>query len=316
MKPLCLIIDQMHPSILDMLERVGIQADYRPDITPEEVYERIAVYTGLILRSKFPIGKELLKKAVNLKFIARAGAGMELIDQEAIRNAGIALINAPEGNKNAVAEHTVALILNLFNNIGKGHTEVMSGIWEREGNRGIELSGKTVCVFGYGNMGKAVAEKLRCLGCRILAYDKDSSKTPQNERADLETVFRESDVLSLHVPLDSGTRYLVNYSFLKRFLKKIWIINTSRGEILALQDLLRAIKEGGVAGAGLDVLENEKFQELNGEQKMVLRGLSDTQKVIFSPHVAGWTFESYVRINQVLVEKILQLPLGKTKQGC
>lgn len=306
MKAKCLIIDEMHPSLIPMIEQLNIKADYRPNISRSEVEEIISGYEGLVIRSKILITESLLDKATKLKFIARAGAGLDQIDLDAIEKRGIHLFNAPEGNMDALAEHTIGLILAVLNNICFANKQVVEGIWNREQNRGFELKDKTVAIFGFGYMGKAVAERLFCLGCRVIGYDKNIDKVDERlaERVSLQQLFREADIVSFHIPLDFDTKGLVDKAFLNRFEKPVWLINTARGEILKLKDLLFALKEDKVKGAALDVIENEKPQTWSVEEKKIIHDLADTGKVIFTPHVGGWSHESYVRINYVLVEKL------------
>lgn len=306
MKGKCLIVDEMHPSLIPMLENLGLEPVYKPEIAKSDIEGIIADYEGLIVRSKMSVTDSFLEKAVRLKFIARAGAGIDLLDLEAINRRNIHLFNAPEGNRDALAEHTVGLILALLNRICFGHQEVVSGLWKREANRGYELKEKTVAVFGFGYMGRAVAERLSCFNCRILAFDKEIEKVDPAlaEPTNLEIIFAESDLVSFHIPLDQQTRGMVNSTFLEKFAKPVWLINTARGEILKLNDLLFALKEDKVKGAALDVLENEKPQTWSAVEKNLLQELAATGKVIFTPHVGGWSHESYVRINSVLVEKI------------
>ncbi|MBX9852503.1 MAG: phosphoglycerate dehydrogenase [Cytophagaceae bacterium] len=306
MKNICLIIDEMHPSIIPMLEKIGVEADYRPKITKDEVEGIIENYFGLILRSKIGIHKELLKKAKNLKFIARAGAGVDNINVEEVKERNIELINAPEGNMDALAEHTVAMILTLLNRIHISDREVKKGIWEREGNRGFELMGKCIALIGYGYMGRAVAKRLKAFSCNVLAYDKYLSGFSDEcvKESGLEEIYERADLVSFHIPLTDETKRLVDFSYLKNFKKDFWLINTARGEILVLKDLVALMKEGRIKGAALDVLENEKLSTLTPEQKEAFNFLAQSDKVLMTPHVGGWTHESYVRINEVLVAKI------------
>jgi D-3-phosphoglycerate dehydrogenase len=302
----CLIVDEMHPSIVPMLKDAGIVPDYRPVISKEEVYKIIGNYQGLIVRSKLQVNKELLDKASELKFIGRAGAGMDMIDVHEAEKKNILLFNAPEGNRDALAEHCMALLLSLMNRILIADKEVRKGIWDREGNRGYELKNKTISIIGYGNMGKAFAERLKAFGCEILAYDKNLENFSDGfaREAGMHEVFEKSDIVSFHIPLNPETKGSINENYLSSFKKNIWLINSARGEILSLKDLSKLLKSGKVRGAGLDVLENEKLNQLNEEQRNVFAELAKSDKVIFTPHIAGWSIESYVRINEVLVEKI------------
>jgi D-3-phosphoglycerate dehydrogenase / 2-oxoglutarate reductase len=301
-----LIIDEMHLSILDMLEREGFQVTYSPKITRAEIIDQVSEYEGLIIRSKTPMDRELLEKATRLKFIGRAGAGLDQIDLDYLADRGVKLFHAAKGNRDAVAEHAVGGLLALLNHIPKADQEVRKGIWDREGNRGHELMGKTVGIFGYGNMGKAFARRLRGFGVQILAFDKykvdfGSAKV---QEVIWEKLKAEADVLSIHVPLTSETRDFFTLQELKSFAKPIWLINTARGEVISFRTLNAALDQGILRGAVLDVLENEKFQKFSVDQKAEFERLAQRENVIFSPHVAGWTFESYEKINRVLVKQI------------
>jgi D-3-phosphoglycerate dehydrogenase / 2-oxoglutarate reductase len=302
----CLIIDEMHESIIPMLERISVKADYRPEISRAEILNIIGNYEGLIIRSKTSVDKELLSRAVKLKFIARAGAGMDQIDVEETEKKNILLFNAPEGNRDALAEHCIGMMLNLLNKICISDMQVKKGMWDREGNRGYELKGKTVGLIGYGFMGRAVAEKLKSFGCRVIAYDKYLKKFSYEyvEEVSLEEIFEETDILSLHIPLNEETRRMINEDYFNRFKKNIWLINTARGEILPLDALNKVLKSGKLRGAALDVLENEKLKDLNVQERKNFDELAASEKVLLTPHVGGWSFESYVRINEILVSKI------------
>lgn len=302
----CLIIDDMHPSISQMLLDIGITPDYRPDIKREEILNIITDYQGLIVRSKTPINADFLAKATQLQFIGRAGAGLDNIDLQAVKAANIRLFHAATGNRDAVGEHTVGLILCLLNKLHTAHQQVRQKQWLREYNRGHELGSLTVGIIGYGNMGRSTARKLSGFGCRVLAYDKYLTQWPDQyvQQVSLQTLQQETDLLSLHIPLTAETKGMINHDFINNFQKNIWLINTARGEIVPLQDLLKALESGKVRGAALDVLENEKLSSLSPAQIETLDQLAQRENVVFSPHVAGWTFESYERINQVLVEQL------------
>ncbi|GAA0881378.1 2-hydroxyacid dehydrogenase [Algoriphagus jejuensis] len=301
-----LIIDEMHLSIVDMLEKNGHQVTYSPKITRTEILDQVSEYDGLIIRSKTPMDRELLKKATNLKFIGRAGAGLDQIDLDYMEERGIKLFHAAKGNRDAVAEHAVGGLLALFNNLKKADSEVRKGIWDREGNRGYELMGKTVGIMGYGNMGKSFAKRLAGFGVKILAYDKYKFDFGNDlvEEVTWEKVKAESDVLSIHVPLTPETRNFLTLEELESFAKPFWLINTARGEVISFETLNAALDRGILSGAVLDVLENEKFQRFSPRQIEEFEKLAARENVIFSPHVAGWTFESYEKINRVLVKKI------------
>lgn len=300
----------MHPSIIPLLENEGFVVDYQPFISKNEVFEIIGNYHGLILRSKIFIGNEILERANLLKFIARAGAGMDQIVEEEVKKRNIILLNAPEGNRNAVAEHVLGLILNLFNKINTADQEIRNGIWKREENRGHEVDGKTIAIIGYGNNGKAFAKKLKGFDVNVLAVDILPESEVINENAtysNWQDVFENADIVSFHLPLTEITENLVNEEFISKFRKQIWLFNSSRGKVVVLQDLVNSLKSGKVLGAGLDVLPIEnlvKFQQLSPE---LFQELMSFKNVVLTPHVAGWTFESYEKINQVLVEKIKQI---------
>lgn len=304
-----LIVDKMHDSIFAMLEGIGFEADYQPEISREEVYQKISAYEVIFVRSKINVDDLLLQAAPFLKVVGRAGAGIDQVDVEALKNRNITLINAPEGNRDAVAEHAVGMLLCLFNKMLIADAQVRQGIWDREGSRGLELKGKTVGIVGYGNMGRAFAKRLQGFGCRILAYDKYHSGygTEMVEESSQEKIWEEADILSLHIPLTPETHFLVDSAYLQRFRKSIFIMNTARGEVLSLAALQKAMENGKVRGAALDVMENEKLQQLSPEQEKVFQYLVKNDRVLLTPHVAGWTQESYVKINKILVEKLKNL---------
>lgn len=308
-KGLVLIADEMHLSLMPMLEKLGYEADYQPKITRVEIIEKLNNYVGLIIRSKTFVDAELLQNAHQLKFVGRAGAGLDLIDIDYVKSKNITLFAANEGNRVAVAEHVLGMTLCLMNNILVADREVRSGVWQREKNRGYELSGKTVGIIGYGNNGLETAKRFKAFGCEVLAFDKFKKGFSDEfvEESTMARVFEEADILSLHIPLTSDTNKLVNADFLSKFTKNIILINAARGEIVSLKDLAESIENGKVRGVCLDVLENEKLQILSDEQKAVFERLKASDRVIFTPHIAGWTFESYIKINEVLIEKISSL---------
>ncbi len=302
----CLIVDEMHDSIGPLLESIGWEYDYQPGMGREDILRVIPAFEGLIIRSKTKVDRQLVSKARALKFIGRAGAGIDNLDVPVIEEAGIAILNAPEGNRNAVAEHTLGLVLGLLNNIVKSDDEIRHRKWDREDNRGLELAGKTVGLLGYGFMGMAVAEKLACLGCKVLAYDKYKKKCSDRfaTQVDMEEIYKEADIFSIHVPLTMETKQLINTAYLDRFEKPIFLINTARGEIVDLEGLITSIEQGKVRAAALDVLENEKPAHMDGNQLITFNKLIKSEKIILTPHVAGWSLESYKKINEVLVGKI------------
>ncbi len=292
------------------LEQQGFQCDLFFDKSDEEILQIMPSYDCWVIRSRFKITKEMIEKAKNLKCIARAGAGMENIDVDFAESKEIKCVHAPEGNKDAVAEHALAMLLALFNKTIKGDAEVRKGIWLREENRGIELHGKTVGIIGYGNMGQAFAERLIGFGVTVLVYDK-YKKGFGNEfiqEVQMNKIFEEADVVSLHIPLTAETNYLVNKNFISQFKKSFYLINTSRGKCVNTNDLVNALKENKILGACLDVLEFETVSFANVNVTDLPKAFSEliqSDKVVLSPHIAGWTVESHLKIGKILAEKII-----------
>lgn len=301
-----LIIDEMHHSIVPMLKKDRHVVTYSPKITRAEILGQVEEYDGLIIRSKTPMDRELLERATNLKFIGRAGAGLDQIDLDYLVTRGIKLFHAAKGNRDAVAEHALGMILALFNQLPKADQEVRKGIWDREGNRGHELAGKTVGIIGYGNMGKAFAKRLQGFKVKVLAYDKFKLGFGDEfvQEVTWEKLKAEADILSIHVPLTPETRDFFTIEEVESFTKPFWLVNTARGEVITFKTLNEGLDRGILRGAVLDVLENEKFLKFTPEQKSEFEKLAARANVLFSPHVAGWTFESYEKINKVLVKKI------------
>jgi D-3-phosphoglycerate dehydrogenase len=304
-----LIIDDVHQSLVQKLQAAGHQVDYKPTATAAEVPKLLPHYTGLVLRSKLKLTEELLRLAPNLRFIARAGAGVDAIAESYLQENNITLLNAPEGNRNAVGEHAVGMLLSLLHKLHLGNAQVQQLKWDREDNRGIELASQTVGILGYGNMGKAFAKRLSGFGCKVLAYDRyrNNLGDANAQQVPLEQLQAEATVISLHFPLTEANRGWVNYQLLSQFKHPLYLINTGRGEVLPLADLVQCLNEGKVVAAGLDVLENEKLHTLTSQQKQHMQQLISSQRVLFTPHVAGWTVESYKRISNVLAEKIVRL---------
>lgn len=305
-------IDSNHPLLWEQLQQAGFvnHADFTS--SKQEIEAKIQDYQGIVIRSRFKIDKQFLDKATNLQFIARVGAGLESIDCNYATSKDIALIAAPEGNCNAVGEHTLGMILSLFNKLNIADSEIRSGEWNREKNRGYELDGKTVGIIGYGNMGKAFAKKLRGFDVEVLCYDiKENVGDANAKQVSLQELQQKTDVLSLHIPWTPETDKMVNSDFINAFAKNIWIINTSRGKNIVTADLVAGMESGKVLGAGLDVLEYEKlsfetlFQDKNSPD--AFQYLLDGRKVILTPHIAGWTYESHERLAQVIVDKIKAL---------
>ncbi|MCE1202497.1 MAG: hypothetical protein LWX09_10415 [Bacteroidia bacterium] len=314
-KPKVLFADTAHPSLTDLLEAQGFECQHLGQGSGYgECLQVLEQFTGMIIRSRFPVDKALLDAAVNLRFIGRVGAGMENIDSEYAASKGIVCLNAPEGNRDAVAEHAIGMLLMLFRNLGRADAEVRQGVWKREANRGIEIGGKTIGIIGFGNTGGAFAQKLSGFGARILAYDKYKTDFANGfvEEVSMDAIHELADVLSLHVPLTAETRYLVDYEFLKRFRRPVYVINTSRGPVLQTESLLKALDEGIVKGACLDVLEFEEssFESLKaGQWPEAFRRLTERSDVVLSPHIAGWTHESNIKMAAILAEKIRELEL-------
>jgi D-3-phosphoglycerate dehydrogenase len=304
-----LITDSVHSLLYEGLRADGFIVDYRPDISAEEVMQVISEYEGLVINSKVYAGKEMLDKAAKLKFVCRAGSGLEVIDVKYAMQKGVAVFNSPEGNRNAVAEHALGMLLNLTNNISKADKEVREHKWNREENRGTEISGKTIGLIAFGNTAEAFAKLLIGFGVNILAYDKYKTGFSNEyvKEASLQDIFQNAEVVSLHLPLTDETEYMIDYTFLSSFKKKYWLINTSRGKVLRTADLVKCINEGKILGAALDVLENEKLSTMNAEQERVFRQLITNPTILLTPHIAGWTHESKQKIAEVLLEKIRKL---------
>ena len=307
-----LFIDSNHPSLQNGLKKAGFVCEHDHTSPKEEIEKKIAAYQGIVIRSRFKIDASFLDKATDLKFIARVGAGMENIDVAYAEKKGIKCLHAPEGNRTAVAEQAMGMLLALFNNIIRADREVRSGTWIREGNRGEELEGKTVGILGFGNMGSAFAQRLKGFDVTVLAYDKYKKDIGSDlvKESSMEEIFEKADVLSLHLPLTAKTQFMVNDAFLNKFKKDIYVINTSRGKIVRTDDLAKNIRSGKVKGACLDVLEYEtlSFEKLDKEAlPEAFQFLSQSDKVVLSPHIAGWTHQSNEKMALVLVKKIAAL---------
>lgn len=306
-----LFIDTVHEVLEQRLKAHDFECIDATGWSEQECIDRLADVQGIVIRSRFRLDASFLRHAPNLKFIARSGAGMENIEEEYAEQRGITLFNAPEGNRNAVGEHALGMLLSLFNNLNKADNEVRNGIWDREGNRGVELDGKKVGIIGYGNNGAAFAKKLAGFDVEILAYDKYKSNygTAQVREVELAQIFAESDIVSFHIPQNEETLFMGNEAFFGAFKKSIYVINLSRGKIISTDSLVHAMKNGKVLGACLDVLEYEStsfenvfHQDDRGE---ALDYILKSPQTILSPHVGGWTKESYFLLSNVLADKIL-----------
>jgi D-3-phosphoglycerate dehydrogenase len=305
-----LFADSNHDVLHETLRAAGFQCDLFWDKSVGELKALLPEYDGLVLRSRFRITREIIDTAKNLKCIGRAGAGMENIDVRYAESKGIKCVSAAEGNRDAVAEHTMAMLLMLFNNLKKADQEVRNGIWLRAENRGVEIFGKTVGIIGYGNMGSAFAQRLRGFGCKVLVYDKYNPPKADEfiHGSTMEQLYNECDIVSIHIPLTEETTYLINSDFINKFKKNIYIINTSRGKCLNTSDLIKGISSGKVLGACLDVLEYESVSFENIDSAKIpepMRRLIKSDKVILSPHIAGWTHESNYRISKIIAEKMI-----------
>lgn len=304
-------LDNNHPLLLKMLKDAGFKNEENYTISKAGTEEIISEYNGIVIRSRFNIDKQFLDAAKNLKFIARVGAGLESIDIDYAVKLGVKLIAAPEGNRNAVGEHSLGMLLSLFNNLNKADREVKNGLWNREANRGIELDGKTVGIIGYGNMGKAFSRKLSGFACEVLCYDiKENVGDDNAKQVSLKELQQQADVLSLHTPWTPLTDKMIDAEFIDSFSKPFWLINTARGKSVVTEDLVSALKSGKVLGAGLDVLEFEKlsFETLFDSDNLPdsLKELFAMNNVILSPHIAGWTVESKEKLATVIAEKIIR----------
>ena len=302
-------VDTNHPLLLHQLNELGFTNDEDYTSSKSEIENKIHNYDGIVLRSRFSIDKQFLDKATNLKFIARVGAGLENIDCDYATQKGIYLISAPEGNRNAVGEHALGMLLSLFNKLNKADAEVRNGKWLREENRGVELDGKTVGLIGYGNMGKAFAKKLRGFDVDVLCYDLKPTVGDHNcTQVTLEELQQKATVLSLHIPETELTTNMIDAHFINQFTNPFWLINTARGKSVVTKDLVTALKNEKILGAGLDVLEYEKasFENLFSKNNMpeAFNYLIKAENVLLSPHVAGWTVESKQKLAQTIVDKI------------
>ncbi len=317
MKPVRILhLDSNHPLLLQQLESAGFTNHIDYISSKEAVAAKIHEYQGIVIRSRFTIDRDFLDAAGNIEFIARVGAGLENIDCEYAASKNIALIAAPEGNRNAVGEHTLALLLSLFNKLNSADAEIRRGHWNREKNRGLELDGKVVGIIGYGNMGKSFAKKLRGFDVEVLCYDILPNVGDANaKQVPLEELQLKCDVVSLHVPWTVHTDRMINSEFISSFSKPFWLLNTSRGKNVVTADLVEALRSGMIRGAGLDVLEYEKssFEHLYHDEALPqpFQDLLEFENVVLTPHIAGWTVESSEKLAQVITEKIIALYSGE-----
>ena len=302
-------LDSNHPLLLEEFAALGFENHEDYTSSKAEIESKIMEFDGLVIRSRFSIDKGFLDKATNLKFIGRVGAGLENIDTAYAKYKGIFLASAPEGNRNAVGEHTLGMLLGIMNHMCKAHREVRKGKWDREGNRGVELDGKTIGIVGYGNMGKAFAKKLKGFDVEVLCYDIIGGVGDANARqVGILELQQKSDVISLHVPQTERTIGMINTEFIDAFQKPFWFLNTARGSCVVTKDLVQALKSGKILGAGLDVLEYEKksfdFGDFFMNKPKPFKYLRKAPNVLLTPHVAGWTKESHEKLAQTIVDKV------------
>jgi D-3-phosphoglycerate dehydrogenase len=304
-------IDTTHPILVNLFKEKGWEVVLKNGTDKNELAKELHLYDGIVIRSRFKLDKEFLKHGTNLQFIGRPGAGLENIDTDYCKTKNIHVFRSPEGNRDAVAEHGIGMLLTLFNKINEANSQIKNGIWDRIANRGEEIMGNTIGIIGYGYMGEAFAKRLQGFGANVIAYDKYKELFNSNtaKEVSLDTIFNETDILSIHTPLTTETIGMYDYEFISKFKKDSYILNTARGQSLILNDLVKHLKTGKVKGACLDVLEIEKtgfeniFNEKNNDD---LQFLIESKNVILTPHVAGWTHQSNKKMAQFLGEKIIK----------
>lgn len=305
-----LITDHVHELLIQKLISSSYQVDYYPDIDNQYIKSIIHQYHVVVINTRTPFNREMIDLSKTLRLIVRLGSGLDIIDCEYADQKGIHVCNTPEGNRQAVAEHALGLLLGLLNRIVISNEQVKSLTWRREENRGIEIEGKTLGIIGFGNTGSSFAKLLSGFNLKILAYDKYKQRFAENYRNVIETdmteIFRNCDVLSLHIPLTSETVHLCDMNFFKRFEKDIFLLNTSRGKIIKTSDLISCIRSGKIKGAALDVLENENPGSYNGNEKLMYEQLFSFSNVIVTPHIAGWSVESKEKIAELTYKCIIQ----------
>jgi D-3-phosphoglycerate dehydrogenase / 2-oxoglutarate reductase len=310
-QPKVLITDDVHDVLIKGLSDAGYHCDYQPGISLNEVHGLIHQYQGIVINSKIIVDKNLLEKADNLRFVARLGSGLEIVDLQYCKELNVAVLRSPDGNCDAVAEHALGMLLALIINLKNADSQVRQKIWRREQNRGWELKGKTIGIVGFGYTGRAFAIRLAGFGVKVLAYDKYitgyASDYPYVVETNMEDIFENADILSLHLPSTAETKGLADSKFWSLFKKQIVLINTSRGNIVPVSDLLMALNSGKVSGACLDVFENEKPGTFTVKQNLLFDDLYQRDNVLLTPHIAGWTKESKQRLAKLLLDRIMML---------
>ena len=303
---LVIITAKAHEVLGDMLQKKGFTVLYLPQITQEELYDIVDRAEGLIVTTRIKIDRSVIDKATQLKWIGRLGSGMELIDVDYAAAKGIKCVSSPEGNRNAVAEHALGMLLNLMHKISSSYDEIKNGQWIREENRGTELTGKTIGIIGYGNTGSSFAKLLSSFGVTVLAYDNKKYGFGHSyiKEANLEQICRYADVISFHVPLTTETKYMADAAFFKSLTQKPFIINTSRGAVVKTADLVNALQQNIIAGAALDVLENEQLEHLAVSEKDEMNYLTKQPNVLLTPHIAGYSIEAFYKMSAVIIEKL------------